>query len=69
MSRGGKVYPVEVKSGAAGRMRSANLFLDSHPNSPAALVFSPLASAKRQEGRLIYTPIYTRFDDSGLVVA
>lgn len=68
MARGGKIYPIEVKSGAAGRMRSAALFLEAHPSSPVALVFSGQASAKRSEGRLLYVPLYTRFDDSGLVV-
>ncbi|MCK4607893.1 MAG: DUF4143 domain-containing protein, partial [Gammaproteobacteria bacterium] len=34
------IIPVEVKSGATGSMRSMQLFLESHPNSPHGLKIS-----------------------------
>jgi predicted AAA+ superfamily ATPase len=69
VSRGGTVYPLEVKSGAAGRMRSAHLFLTEHPASPFAIAYSPVAHEKRLDGGILFAPIYTQFDDSGRVTA
>lgn len=65
MVRGGTVYPVEVKSGAAGRLRSLHRFLSEHPASPLGLVCSPLAQEKRQEGQLLFLPLYTQFEGTG----
>lgn len=31
---GGEIIPLEVKAGSTGRLKSMNLFLSSHPNSP-----------------------------------
>lgn len=37
---GEKIVPIEVKSGAGSTLRSLNLFLESHPNSPRGIRFS-----------------------------
>lgn len=54
----GKIYPVEVKSGPAGKLKSLHLFLKTYPSSPEGWVFSeaPLAELKAQ--RLKFIPIY-----------
>ncbi|MCK4236190.1 MAG: DUF4143 domain-containing protein [Candidatus Krumholzibacteria bacterium] len=36
----GKIIPVEVKSGPAGRLRSLHTLLNSFPNCPYGIVFS-----------------------------
>ncbi len=65
--REGVIYPLEVKSGAAGRLRSAHQFMSSHPATPFALAFSPSASEKRLDGGILFVPLYTQFDASGVV--
>lgn len=40
VSFGDKVFPVEVKSGKTGRLKSLRLFLDEHPGSPFGIRFS-----------------------------
>ena len=35
-----RIYPVEVKSGKTGKLKSLRLFLDEHPNSPFGIRFS-----------------------------
>jgi uncharacterized protein len=36
-----RVFPVEVKSGKTGKLKSLRLFLDEHPESPFGIRFSP----------------------------
>jgi hypothetical protein len=54
----GAIYPVEVKSGPAGRLRSMRLFLESFPNSPRGLVFSSGPYADLPEQKLTFVPLY-----------
>ncbi len=65
LARNGTIYPIEVKSGAAGRLRSMHRFLDEHPASPFGIAFSPMAQEKRIDGRILFVPLYTRFDGTG----
>lgn len=67
LARGGRIYPVEVKSGPSGHMRSAHQYLVEHPDCPYAIAFSPSAWEKRLDGQILYVPIYTQFDDSGVI--
>lgn len=62
LARGGTVFPLEVKSGAAGRLRSLRRFLDEHPSTPLGIVFSPIAREKRQVGQILFVPLYTRLE-------
>ena len=64
--RGGVVYPIEVKSGAAGRLRSLHQFLSEHPATPLGIAFSPTAQEKRQEGRILFVPLYTQFGEAAI---
>jgi len=63
--RNGVIYPIEVKSGAAGSLRSIHQFLDEHPESPFGIAFSPTAHEKRRDGRILFVPIYTQFGGAG----
>jgi uncharacterized protein len=55
---GGKVYPIEVKSGAAGSLKSLHLALKSFPDSPGGIVLSTGEYAVLKEKRLVFMPLY-----------
>ncbi|MBU1193292.1 MAG: ATP-binding protein [Proteobacteria bacterium] len=57
----GKIYPIEVKSGPAGKLKSMHIFLDEHPHVEKGYVMSPVAFEKQKIEKLIFVPIYTRF--------
>ncbi|MCK9296697.1 MAG: AAA family ATPase [Desulfobulbaceae bacterium] len=57
----GGIHPVEVKSGAAGSLRSLHLFLNSYPECAGALVFSDRPYADLPEQRITFLPIYSAF--------
>ncbi|MBW1829479.1 MAG: ATP-binding protein [Deltaproteobacteria bacterium] len=54
----GKVVPVEVKSGSAGRLRSLHLLLNTYQNCPFGLIFSSAPFSVLKEQRLIFVPLY-----------
>lgn len=56
--RGGKIVPVEVKSGAGGSLRSLHLMLDTYPNCPEGVVLYSGTYARRPEQRLTLMPLY-----------
>jgi len=53
-----KIYPVEVKSGSSGRLKSLHLCLDKYKNCPAGLVFSDRPYQELPEQNLIFLPLY-----------
>jgi len=56
--RGGKVYPVEVKSGPAGRLKSLHLLLQTYPNCPRGLVLFSGPYGDLPEQKLTFLPLY-----------
>lgn len=52
----GEIVPVEVKSSKKGRMKSLQLFLDSHPNSTYGLKVSESPFSKQEN--LVEVPLY-----------
>lgn len=56
--RNGKIYPVEVKSGAAGALRSLHLMLQTYPDSPAGIVLSSRDYDVLPAQKLIFLPLY-----------
>ena len=60
MARNGRIYPIEVKAGPKGRLRSLALFLEKHPETGPGLVLSPTARRKKLEDNVLFLPIYTR---------
>ena len=56
--RNGKIFPVEVKSGAAGRLRSLHLFLKTYPQCLEGFVLSEAPFSKLPEQKLTFLPLY-----------
>ena len=57
--REGNIYPVEVKSGAGGSLRSLHLMLEKYPNCPQGLVLYSGTSKKLPEQKLVFLPLYS----------
>jgi predicted AAA+ superfamily ATPase len=57
--RGGKIYPVEVKSGAAGALRSLHLMLQTYPDCPEGIVLSAQVYNRLPEQKLVFMPLYS----------
>lgn len=53
-----RIFPVEVKSGSAGRLKSLHLFLRKYPDSPGGLVFSARPYAELSEQKITFLPLY-----------
>lgn len=56
--RDGKIYPVEVKSGAGGSLRSLHLMLEKYPNCPRGLVLYSGPYRDLSEQKLVFLPLY-----------
>jgi len=59
--KNGKIFPIEVKSGPAGRLKSLHIFLKEHHNVTNGYVMSPVVFEKTNVDKLIFMPVYTRF--------
>ena len=64
-SMGDAVVPVEVKSGAAGRLRSLHLLLESYPRISRGIVLSTRPYAELPDQRLVFVPIYYAYSVIG----
>lgn len=62
----GTIHPIEVKSGASGKLKSLHLLLQSYPNCPAGYVFSTAHYAELPEQKLIFMPLYYAFHQGRL---
>lgn len=58
IDKNGKVYPVEVKSGPSGKLRSLHLCLTTYPDSPNGYVLSGANFASLPEQKLEFVPLY-----------
>ena len=56
--RQGNIYPVEVKSGASGSLRSLHLMLEKYLNCPQGLVLYSGTSNKLPDQKLQFLPLY-----------
>jgi predicted AAA+ superfamily ATPase len=56
--RNGKIYPVEVKSFAAGKLKSLHMFLQAYPHARPGLVFSTNRPSSLPEQHLSFFPLY-----------
>ena len=54
----GKPYPIEVKSGKAGSLKSMHMILKNYPDCPSGIVFSTRPFEKLKEQKLIFLPLY-----------
>jgi len=57
-SIGGKIYPIEVKSGSSGSLRSLHLALKSFPECEKGIVFSTREYSQLPEQKLLFLPLY-----------
>ncbi len=57
--RQGKIYPLEVKSGSGGSLRSLHLMLGKYPHCPQGLVLYSRTYRELPEQKLIFLPIYS----------
>jgi len=58
----GNIFPIEVKSGPKGKLKSLHIFLEEHPNIETGCVMSPVAFERQRVENIVFIPIYTRFD-------
>jgi len=56
--REGSIYPVEVKSGTGGSLKSLHLMLAKYPNCPKGLVLYSGTYKELPEQKLIFMPLY-----------
>lgn len=61
----GLIHPVEVKSGAAGSLKSLHLFLSTYPNCGGGLVFSARPYAELPEQKITFLPLYSVYHATG----
>lgn len=54
----GKICPIEVKSGSAGRLKSLHLLLEEYPNCPEGIVISEAPLGRLPEKKLRFIPLY-----------
>jgi uncharacterized protein len=57
--REGKIYPVEVKSGTGGSLRSLHLMLDKYPHCPRGLVLYSGPYKNLPEQKIEFLPLYS----------
>ncbi|MCK5097452.1 MAG: DUF4143 domain-containing protein, partial [Desulfobacteraceae bacterium] len=53
-----KPYPIEVKSGKAGSLKSMHMILSNYPDCHSGIVFSTRTFEKLEEQKLIFLPLY-----------
>jgi len=56
--RNGTIYPVEVKSGASGSLKSLHLMLEKYSNCPQGIVLYSGAYTELPEKKLVFMPLY-----------
>ncbi len=57
--RNGKIFPVELKSGPAGRLKSMHIYLDEIENAETGFVLSPVLHKKQNVNNLTFLPFYS----------
>ncbi|HGY11172.1 MAG TPA: DUF4143 domain-containing protein [Desulfobacterales bacterium] len=55
----GKIYPIEVKSGKGGSLKSLHLMLEKYPNCPGGLVLYSGEYKKLSDQKLTFLPLYS----------
>jgi predicted AAA+ superfamily ATPase len=55
------IYPVEIKYGPSGRLRSLHLLLQNYPKSMVGYVLSSANYSELKEQKLIFIPLYYAF--------
>ncbi len=55
----GRIYPVEVKSGAGGSLRSLHLMLEKYPDCPRGIVLYSGEYSSLPDRKLEFPPLYS----------
>jgi predicted AAA+ superfamily ATPase len=63
ITRKGKIIPIEVKSGAGGRMKSMHQLFLEYPNIKKGLLLSSENHKNPILDKLVFRPLYASFDD------
>ncbi|MCP4020607.1 MAG: ATP-binding protein [Desulfobacteraceae bacterium] len=61
----GKIYPVEIKTGSSGRLKSMHMFLKKNTDSPFGIVLSARPYAVLEGQGLIFIPLYYALSATG----
>jgi len=61
----GQIYPIEVKSGPSGRLKSLHIFLKTYQNCPKGIVFSTGPYGELAQERISFVPLYYAFSATG----
>lgn len=56
--RSGKIYPIEVKAGPSGKLKSLHMFLKTYPNCPQGWVLYSGVYQEIPEQKLVFWPLY-----------
>ncbi|MBC8182841.1 ATP-binding protein [candidate division KSB1 bacterium] len=56
--KNGQIYPIEIKSGPSGKLKSLHLLLKSYPNIKNGYVFSCAPYSELPEQKLVFLPLY-----------
>jgi hypothetical protein len=59
------IVPVEIKGGAAGKLRSMHLLLGKYPHIERGYVLSTAPYGELPEQRLVFLPLYYAFQLAG----
>ncbi len=65
LSKKNKIYPVEIKGGAAGKMRSMHLLLEKYPHIEKGYVLSTAPYGELPDQKLTLMPLYYAFKLAG----
>ena len=64
-TRGEVLYPIEVKSGVAGSLKSLHIFLQTYEKVPHGIVLSERPYSVMPEQKLVFVPIYFTLSATG----
>lgn len=59
---GGSIFPIEVKSGPKGKLKSLHIFMQEHQDIKIGYVMSPIVFEEQRVDNIVFIPIYTRFE-------
>ena len=65
LSKKNKIFPVEIKGGAAGKLRSLHLLLEKYPQIETGYVLSTAPYGELREQKLIFLPLYYAYSLAG----
>ncbi len=61
IAKDGAIYPIEVKGGAAGHLKSLHLLLEAFPQCQEAWVFSEASASALPQHKLRFFPLYLAY--------